>query len=225
MLKLLKIKDYYIPETDLSYQAYFQKFDHYQEAQRNRAVSHVDEWEFAIDIGANIGLWAKDLSKYFNNIVCFEPNPFCHECLKKNITLENSKIYPYGLGEKEETRELFVDLTKLGGSSFINKTKIGFNQDGSKIYGEFGQETVKKNIEIKKLDDFDFKKINFIKIDVQGYELNVLKGAQNTLINNNPVICLEEEDPKNKTIINFLKNLNYDLVDVILKEQIFKKNN
>ena len=57
----------------------------------------------------------------------------------------------------------------------------------------------------------------------QGFELNVLKGAQNTLTTNNPVLCVEEDDPKNSLIIPFLKILKYELVDVIGKEHIFIK--
>ena len=51
-----KIKSYYIPKEDKSYEIYFSKFDHYQEAQRNRALAQVNKWNLAIDIGANIGL-------------------------------------------------------------------------------------------------------------------------------------------------------------------------
>ena len=72
-MALIKIKDYYIPDNDKQYLGYFQKFDHYQEAQRNRALSHVSLWRTSIDIGANIGLWAKDLSNFFDKTICFEP--------------------------------------------------------------------------------------------------------------------------------------------------------
>ena len=54
-----KIKSYYIPKEDKSYEIYFSKFDHYQEAQRNRALAQVNKWNLAIDIGANIGLWSR----------------------------------------------------------------------------------------------------------------------------------------------------------------------
>ena len=82
---MIKVKDYYLPETDLHFINYLKKYDNYQEAQRNRAISYVVDWQFAIDIGANIGLWSKDLSKYFDQLVCFEPNPMCQDYLKKNI--------------------------------------------------------------------------------------------------------------------------------------------
>jgi len=220
---MIKIKDYYVPDKDSHFIQYLTNYDHYQEAQRNRAISYVKDWKFAIDIGANIGLWSRDLSNYFDKLVCFEPNSFCQDCLKKNINLNNSEIQLCALGDKEETKNLFIHPTNSGASTFINKTKIGFKEDKTVIYGEFPTDTPKINSSIKKLDSFNFKNIDFIKIDVQGFELNVLKGAQNTLTTNNPVLCVEEDDPKNSSIIPFLKILKYELVDVIGKEHIFIK--
>ncbi len=220
---MVKINDYYIPETDIHYIEYLKNFDHYQEAQRNRAISYVEDWNFAIDIGANIGLWSRDLSKYFNKLVCFEPNPLCQEYLKNNISMNNSKIYNYALGEYEESKNLILHPTNSGASSFVNRTKLGKKDDGTKIYGEFPKETPMAKVGVKKLDTFNFNNIDFIKIDVQGFELNVLKGANKTLKKNNPVLCIEEDDSKNSLVIPYLEELNFELVDVINKEHIFKK--
>ena len=77
---MIKIKDYYVPETDLHFINYLKKYDNYQEAQRNRAISYVEDWQFAIDIGANIGLWSKDLSKYD---IFFPIDVFPHKYLIK----------------------------------------------------------------------------------------------------------------------------------------------
>ena len=113
-----------------------------------------------------------------------------------------------------------------GGSSFINNTKIGKNEDGSKIYGEFSKNTPKQKTIIKTLDSFNFQNVDFIKIDVQGFELEVLKGGYKTLKENNPIICIEENIPdlKDSEVYNFLIGLNYKLIDRVLKELIFKKN-
>ena len=71
---MIKVKDYYIPADDSHYLDYFKRFDHYQESQRNRSLAQVLDWRLAIDIGANIGLWSRDLSEYFDKTICFEPN-------------------------------------------------------------------------------------------------------------------------------------------------------
>ena len=220
---MIKIRDYYIPDTDHHFIEYLKNNEHYQEAQRNRAISFVEDWGFAIDIGANIGLWSKDLSKYFDKLVCFEPNSFCQNFLKKNINMHKSKIYTCALGEKDETKDLFVHSSNSGASSLINRTKLGYKEDNSPIFGEFPKDTPKINTLIKKLDSFEFENINFIKIDVQGFEFNVLKGAYHTLKNNKPVLCIEEDNPENSLTLPFLRELNYELVDVVVKEHIFKK--
>ena len=220
---MIKIKDYYVPKNDTHFIEYLKRNDHYQEEQRNRAISYVENWGFAIDIGANIGLWSKDLSSYFDRLVCFEPNPYCEDYLKKNVNLDKSKINSCALGEKNEIKNLFIHPLNSGASSFVNKTKIGFKKDSGVIYGEFPKETLQKKVEVKKLDDFNYMNIDFIKIDVQGYELSVLKGAYSTLKFNNPILCIEEDNLINSETIPCLENLNYVVVDVIVKEHVFKK--
>ena len=219
-----KIREYYVPDNDFHFIQYLQQFDHYQEAQRNRALSYVQNWELALDIGANIGLWSKDLSNFFDKLICFEPNPGCVDCLKKNINLKKSEIKNCALGSLSEKKNLFIHASNSGASSFVNNTKVGYDDQSRAIYGEFPKETKKIYVEIKKLDDFNIEKIDFIKIDVQGYELEVLKGAKNTLRKNNPVLCIEEDSPKDSKTIPFLENLNYKIIDIINKEHIFKKN-
>ena len=109
-----KNKSYYIPKEDKSYEIYFSKFDHYQEAQRNRALAQVNNWNLAIDIGANIGLWSRDLTNFFDKTICFEPNSNCIKYLKKNIVNEKAIIYNYALGSKNEDKELFTPINSGG---------------------------------------------------------------------------------------------------------------
>ena len=220
---MLKIKEYFIPDSDNHFIEYFKQFNHYQEAQRNRAMAHVENWRFAIDIGANIGLWSKELSNFFEKLVCFEPNPNCKDYLKKNINLKNSKIHFCALGSNNETRNLFIHPSNSGASSFVNRIKLGYQENSEAVYGEFPKDTKEINVKIKKLDSFNFLNIDFIKIDIQGFELEALKGAVETLDLNNPIICIEEDDPNKSNTIPFLRSLNYDIIDIINKEHIFKK--
>ena len=84
-------------------------------------------------------------------------------------------------------------------------------------------------VETKKLDDYGFTDIDYIKIDVQFYELFVLEGATQTLKINNPLLCIEcarrnkEELEYVKKINDFLVNLGYKIVGGVGKELFFKK--
>ena len=217
------IKGYFFPSNDTEYVKYFKEFDHYQKEQRDFSYQFVEKFDLAIDIGANLGLWARDFTEKFKHTICFEPNPKCIPYLKKNITQDKSTIYQIGLGNRNENKELFSPHD-LGTSSYVNFTKIGLTDSGEKIWGQFDKSTEKINTEIKVLDDFEFSNIDYIKIDVQGFEENVLKGAEKTLNSNNPVLCIEFDHQSNSySIESFLFKLNFKNVGNIGKERIFKK--
>ena len=80
-----------------------------------------------------------------------------------------------------------------------------------------------------KLDDFNFNEIDYIKMDVQFHELEVIEGAINTLIKNNPVLCIEaarrneEELSYVKKWGQILESIGYKIIGGIYKELFFKK--
>ena len=71
------------------------------------------------------------------------------------------------------------------------------------------------------LDSFNLKNISFIKIDVEGYELNLLKGAFNTIEKNKPLIFIEKKKDYDD-LKNFLYDLNYDIIEEFEKDILFK---
>ena len=56
-----------------------------QQAQRDSALNYVKKWRVCLDIGSNNGQWTRPLSKKFESVVCFEPNPNFNECFKKKL--------------------------------------------------------------------------------------------------------------------------------------------
>ncbi len=157
----------------------------------------------ALDIGANIGNHSIEFSKFFNNVFSFEPNQDTFEILKFNTkNFSNIKIFNFGISDEEKQIDLYEDPTNFGGSSFKN----------------FSPNTNKLQVELKILDNISLPhNIGFIKIDVEGMELNVLRGGRKLLEKNRPIICFEQnyEDFKNNLneteSIQYLRDLGYKL--------------
>ena len=187
----------------------------YQKIQRDKSITYVENFNTAIDIGACVGFWSRDLCKIFNKTICFEPYKKSSDCLIKNLKeFNNYELFNVALSNQSGKNKLLVSEEGIGGNSL--------NGFGMKDYKSI-------EIETKQLDDYRFTNIDYIKIDVQFYELFVLEGATETLKINNPLLCIEcarrnkEELEYVKKINDFLVNLGYKVVGGVGKELFFKK--
>ena len=164
------------------------------------------ECETLIDVGANIGNHSVFFSKYFKNIISFEPNPFIYEILKINTShYPNISINNFGLSTKEDLFYMSEDKRNLGGSKiYLDKKDIPSS-------------LLIKEVLLKQLDSLNIKASTnsvLIKLDVEGHEINVLRGATNFIKAYNPVICFEQHtndfyDGKS-AVIEFLDGLGYE---------------
>ncbi len=179
-----------------------------------------------IDIGANIGLMSIFSSyKVGENgqVISFEPNPETRKILEENIVLNsinNIKIEPYALSNTKRESKIYDNFdVNRGASSLIKPSTVTQSYDVIEIpFSEyFGNDS----------------KIDLIKIDVEGYELKVLEGAKEFLINckNPPILIIEfsllrENSFGNELFLlaTFIKNINgYRLFKSMLgKERISK---
>ncbi len=146
-----------------------------------------------VDIGAFVGQWSWTIAPNVSHVYSFEPNNHIFNFLCANIALKNlsDKISPINFGLSNEIVEnatYYERESRNWCSSASGFLKLDEKDDKlSKIL----------NFKLKRLDDFNIENIGFIKIDVEGYEKNVLQGALQTLKNNDyPTICLESWDEK-----------------------------
>jgi FkbM family methyltransferase len=133
----------------------------------------------AIDVGGNQGTYSYALSKLCKNVVTFEPIPDCASMIRAWAVSRNVQVHECALGNQEGT--LALHLPRLNGK--LVSTRASF----SRIDGE----GVDINAEIKLLDQFDLNSVGFIKIDVEGFELAALQGAERTIRRYNPTLLIE----------------------------------
>jgi FkbM family methyltransferase len=144
------------------------------------------------------------------NIVYFEPLSKNFKVLKENIG-EDATLFNLALGNKEDYVEMFVERNNKGQSSSVLEPKLHLIQYPHITFDE------KETVKMTKLDniELDLNKYNFINIDVQGYELEVFKGAIKTLENVDYIISEINRDElykgcvKIEELSKFLSNFGF----------------
>lgn len=168
----------------------------------------------AVDCGAHIGCWSRELRNLgFSRVLAFEPNEDAYDCLKLNVGSDPFiEIYPLALGNKYSTCAVKPD-DRLGSG----------NTGGCWVDPGAG------NCYMTVLDDYFFARLDLLKIDAEGYEPFVLKGARKHIERFAPHIIIEYkpkfgsrwnnwEDPK---IV--LDRMGYNLLYRIGSDQIWRK--
>ena len=128
-----------------------------------------------IDVGANIGYYSVISSKCVGNngkVFAFEPEQKNFQLLEQNIklnALNNVQCFQAGLGKRNHEIDFFINTENRGDHRAFNKEK---NREKTSINILVGDEVLQN------------KKVDFIKIDTQGYELAILQGFQNTIAAN-----------------------------------------
>jgi len=167
-----------------------------------------------LDLGANFGqmsiLWSQ--SKPNVKVYAFEASNYIFNILKKNIHINSANVEAINaLVGNESNKEQLIEESLLKEYSTYGTHKINKTQDTNK----------KKINKIKaiKIDDINFeKRISAMKIDIQGYDLDALKGSKKTILKHKMPIIFEYEEKFEKEFNytfkdfeNFINEINYKI--------------
>ena len=167
------------------------------------------------DVGSNYGYYSVILSQLTKTTYAFEPVAETFIVLKKNIKknrIKNIIQFPFALSDKEES--ISINIYSSSGNNSMFKRNIPSDHPTKHIG--------KSNIRTKTIDSLVFSENNriekpdLIKIDVEGAELHVLKGAIKTIVKYKPVLLVEYSETTSidagyicKDIFDFIKAYDY----------------
>ena len=171
----------------------------------------------SIDIGVYRGVYSYFLSKESEYVYAFEANPFLIQKLKKGFQkYKNIRIENLAVSSSQGSTSLKVPYRNesVNYSDYEELYQLGT----ATIHQENNLSNTKfHSFEVKKinLDEYNFEhKIGFIKIDVEGHELDIITGAKRLISENKPNLLVEIEERHtgipNIKIINEIKKLGYD---------------
>jgi FkbM family methyltransferase len=202
-----QVYNYWMPDTDNHFERLIAKRiknggpAQYQDDVRDVAYKYVTDFNIAIDVGANVGLWAKPLTEKFNHVIAFEPLEQVYSCLESNVQGLNVDIHKHALGNVNDNVEMVYDSENTGGS-FVSEVGTG-------------------DIIIKRMDDLNLPKFGLLKIDCERHELEVLKGAMDTLLKYKPIIVCEQQADTDECAGLFLKSFGAREITNVRKDYIF----
>jgi FkbM family methyltransferase len=153
-----------------------------------KALSENTKWDTFVDVGASEGLWTINMAKYFDHVIAIEPYLKAYEFLKKNtFSLSNVTILNHALAQRSISKYKMIE----GPSFNIGMTKRlnDFALLDKQMLEEFHCETF--TVEAKTIDSLELKNVDMIKIDAEGEEKNILKGAKDTIKKFSPHIIVD----------------------------------
>jgi FkbM family methyltransferase len=148
------------------------------EPEMRRVIAACPRDGTAVDVGAWYGPWTRWLSRHMDAVVAFEANPKVAAVLRATAP-SNAVIHAVAVSDRDgETLELAVS----GGRG---------REGRSSVEARLAEGSERVRVPTRRLDSFDLDRVRMIKVDVEGHELAVLRGARELLERDHPVLVVE----------------------------------
>ena len=170
---------------------------HLKDFMIGQTTPYLNKFKNTLDIGAATGMYSSHFAEHSKSVICFEAVPPVYEQLKK-IKEKHNNVITHNLAVSNEVGllDFYVDDKRLSNSSFQNLV------EGQKI-----------QVETITIDSLKLVDVGFIKVDVEGVELDVLVGANDTIEEYKPTCMVEVYAKFNKypveTTFEFFFNRDY----------------
>lgn len=195
----------------------------FSESSRNNLYQNISPGNTIIDVGANVGDTTLHIAKLIGcegSVHSFEPDPINFKRLSNNVEsndFSNIVINNKGLGNVPGKFTIHqVAEGNKGMNRILTKTESTFSSS------EIHVTTIDSYLNRKGITEIDL-----IKIDVEGYELNVLQGAREILYKSHPLLFIElddnnlkEHNQSSKDLVEFLEELDYEFLRADTNEKI-----
>ena len=210
-MKIEKVNNLWVPSNDI----HIEQWKNGQPFTQNKCLNSFIEWcksqhqtfRTVLDIGAWCGTWSIAIAKYSQRVHAFEPDKTHFTCLTRNVApYVNIDPKMIALGDNNE---------------MVSLTNDDFTQ-AKRIIG-------RGDIQLQTIDSFKFEDVDLIKIDVEGFEMKVLKGGEKTLqqcsflmieLNNNS----KKYQSSNVEIEQYLGELGFRTLINIWPDKVFVNN-
>ncbi len=167
------------PDADTFMMAHQHHDGTYQASHLAKALEFVTDWSLALDCGAHIGTWSRILSTRFDRVIAVEPSADTFEALTANLAAfacVNVDARQVAVGALAGTVTMILD----GRGALLKNT-------GARWARQTGP------VSLQTIDSWDLPTLGFLKLDIEGSELNALMGARDTLRRCRPIVLFENK--------------------------------
>ena len=197
--RILPAKPYY---RFRAYRTYI-RCRHYSEPEIRLLRYLVDPRRNSVDVGANKGAYTYFLSRLSAHVFAYEPNPKFMPILKP-VVGPKVTVFEAALSDRTGEATLTIPINPKGES----------NNAASLVPAKYAGEVKKITVAARRLDDAGHPNIGFIKVDVEGHEEAVIRGAERTLAEHRPTLLVEIEtfhvDKDIRETFELVRSLGYE---------------